>query len=82
MIWLDLANAYGSVPHAMFEEGMKFFWFPKELRKMIMEHCNRFKTRFTAGNFTIEWQRLEVGLFAGCAISVVLLGLVIDMISQ
>ena len=35
VIWLDLSNAYGSVPHAMIEEAMDFFWFPNELQEMI-----------------------------------------------
>ena len=32
VIWLDLENAYGSVPHVLIQEAMEFFWFPKELK--------------------------------------------------
>ena len=80
MIWLDLANAYGSVPHAMIEEAMDFFWFPNELQEMIMSYYNNFQMRFTTGTFTTDCQRLEKGIAAGCTISVVLFILVMEMI--
>ena len=80
VIWLDLANAYGSVPHAMIEEAMDFFWLPVEVRKMIMEYYDRFQMRFTTNDFTTDWQRLEVGIAAGCTISVVLFILAMEMI--
>ena len=79
VIWLDLANAYGSVPHAMIEEAMEIFWFPNELQEMIMSYYNNFQMRFTTATFTTDWQRLEKGITAGCTISVVLFILVMEM---
>ena len=80
VLWLDLSNAYGSVPHALIEEAMEFFWFPKELQKMLMQYYNEFVMRFTTEKFTTEWHRLEVGIAAGCTISVILFVLVMEMI--
>ena len=80
VIWLDLANAYGSVPHAIIEEAMEFFWIPEEVRKMIMLYYDKFLMRFTTNDFTTDFQRLEVGIAAGCTISVVLFVLVMEMI--
>ena len=76
MIWLDLADTYGSVPHTMIEEAIDFFWFPNELQEMIMSYYNNFQMRFTTGTFTTDWQRLGKGIAAGCTISVVLFILV------
>ena len=72
VIWLDLGNTYGSVPHAMIEEAMEFFWLPEEVQKMLKSYCNGFQTRFTTNKFITDWQRWEVGVTAGCTISVIL----------
>lgn len=29
IVWLDLANAYGSVPHALIQAAIDFFWIPE-----------------------------------------------------
>ena len=80
MIWLDLANAYGSVPHSLIQAAMDFFWIPKTVQKVLLEYYNKFKMRFTTGDFTTEWQSLEVGVAAGCTISGILFVLVMEMI--
>ena len=80
VVWLDLANAYGSVPHALIQAAMEFFWIPKEVQEFLMKYYNNFKMRFTTGTFTTEWQRLEVGIAAGCTISVILFVLVMEML--
>jgi hypothetical protein len=80
VIWLDLANAYGSVPHKLLELAMEHFWIPEVIQRMMMEYYDNFVMRFTTGKFTTDWQRLEVGIAAGCTISVVLFVLVMEMI--
>lgn len=79
MIWLDLANAYGSVPHKLIQATMDFFWIPRSVQTVLLKYYNRFKMRFTTGEFTTEWQRLEVGVAAGCTISGILFVLVMEM---
>lgn len=37
-----------------------------------MPHMDSLKMRFTVGNFTTKWQRLEKDIMTGCTISVVL----------
>ena len=54
VVWLDLANAYGSVPHALIQAAMDFFWIPKKVQHMLMKYYNNFKMRFTTGTFTTE----------------------------
>ena len=79
MVWLDLANAYGSVPHQMIHNAMDFFWIPDEVQKMLMAYYNNFKMRFTTSDYTTDWQSLEVGIAAGCTVSVILFVLVMEM---
>ena len=45
-----------------------------------MRYYQGFRMRFSADNFTTDWQRLEVGIAAGCTISVVLFVLVMEML--
>ena len=80
LIWLDLANAYGSVPHNLIQAAMDFFWIPKEVQKVLLKYYNKFKMRFTTTDFTTEWQSLEVGVAAGCTISGILFVLVMEML--
>ena len=79
VIWLDLANAYGSVPHKMLKEAMNFFWIPEEVQNMMMDYYDHFLMRFTTKDFTTNWQRLEIGIAAGCTISVIWFVLVMEM---
>ena len=80
VIWLDLANAYGSVPHKLIKLAMEHFWFPQAIQDLLMDYYDNFVMRFSTGTFTTEWQRLEVGIAAGCTISVILFVLVMEMI--
>ena len=80
VIWLDMTNAYGSVPHKLLKLAMEHFWFPKAVQELLMEYYDNFVMRFSTGSFTTGWQRLEVGIAAGCTISVILFVLVMEMI--
>ena len=80
VVWLDLANAYGSVPHKLLKMAMEHFWIPEEIQKLMMKYYDNFMMRFTVGDFTTEWQRLEIGIAAGCTISVIWFILVMEMV--
>ena len=83
VVWLDhvdLANAYGSVPHALIEFAMEFQWFPEKVRNFIMQYYSAFHMRFTTNQFTTSWQSLDVGIPMGCAISPILFVLAMEII--
>ena len=46
----------------------------------MMKYYGNFVMRFTVGDFTTEWQRLEIGIAAGCTISVIWFVLVMEMV--
>ena len=79
-MWLDLANAYGSVPHELLFKAMDFFHIPEKVKAVTKNYYNKFKMRFTTEDFTTDWHRLEVGIGAGCTISVIWFVLVMEMI--
>ena len=64
VIWLDLANAYGSVPHGLIEMAMENFWFPEPVKAMLMQQVSdttnfRCDSQQTASRLTGKGWRLE-----------------------
>ena len=80
VVWLDLANAYGSVPHGLLLKAMDFFYIPEDVKMLMKKYFDCFRMRFTTENFTSEWHRLEIGIAAGCTISVIWFILVMEML--
>ncbi len=69
VIWLDLANAYGSVPHLLIAYALEFFYIPDNIRTMIMNYFQDMHMCFALKKVTTGWQQLEVGIAMGCSIS-------------
>jgi hypothetical protein len=72
VVWLDLANAYGSIPHQLIEEALKHYHIPDHINKLIKSYLGNIQLRFTTHAYTTSWLRLEKGIITGCTISVVL----------
>ena len=71
LILLDLANANGSVPHALVKEALKRFLITAKVQNMIARYLDMVKFHFTVNDVTTQWQNLEVGIITGCTISVI-----------
>ena len=54
VIWLDLANAYGSVPHQMIHLFLQMYHFPAEISSMLGTYFDGFQMRFTTIDFTTK----------------------------
>ena len=67
--FLDLANAFGSVPHELLWESFNFFHVPEPITTLVKGYFQDLQLCFTTPDFTTTWQRLEVGIMAGCTIS-------------
>ncbi|KAG1932793.1 hypothetical protein F2P79_020826 [Pimephales promelas] len=72
VIWLDLANAYGSVPHQLINYAMEFFHMPTCVKSFVAQYFSNLQMCFSLQEFTTGWQRLEVGIAMGCTISPIL----------
>ena len=80
VIWLDLANAYGSVLHHLIRMAPDFFNFPSKVGEIIMKYFNSPFMKFTIKGYTTKWQALEVGIMMGCVISPLLFVLAMELI--
>ncbi len=72
VLWMDLANAYGAVPHAMIRFAMEFIYIPGKLQRLVLNYYNNFQMRFSTQQYTTSYQALEVGIPMGCTVSPIL----------
>ncbi|XP_056097411.1 uncharacterized protein LOC130076370 [Rhinichthys klamathensis goyatoka] len=80
VLWLDLANAYGSIPHKLVEEALNRHHTPKKFRDLILDYYTNFHVRVSSGTTTSDWHKLEKGIITGCTISVILFALAMNML--
>jgi hypothetical protein len=80
VLWLDLANAYGSIPHKLVELTLQKYHVPAQIQQLLKHYFDHFKMRFTVNDFTTSWQRLEVGIVTGCTISVILFAAAMNLL--
>lgn len=80
VLWLDLANAYGSIPHKLVQTTMTKHHVPHHIADLILDYYNHFRMRVSAGGVTSDWHKLEVGIITGCTISVILFAVAMNMI--
>lgn len=73
VVWLDLANAYGSVPHQLIRYALDFFYIPVCSRDLVAKYFEDLQMCCTHQDVTTGWQQLEVGIAMGCSISPILL---------
>lgn len=72
VIWLDLANAYGSVPHQLISYALEFFHMRPCIKNLVSLYFSNLQMCFELQGFMTWWQHLEVGIAMGCAISPIL----------
>ena len=72
VVWLDLANAYGSIPHQLIYTALQHYHVPNHVQKIISNYLDGIKLRFSVGDQLTKWQKLEKGIVTGCTVSVVL----------
>ncbi|GFO00759.1 reverse transcriptase [Plakobranchus ocellatus] len=80
VIWLDLANAYGSVPHEMIQLALRMYHVPEVIQVMLDDYFSGFRMRFSTNNYTTSWINLEVGIAMGCTIPPILFVMAMEVI--
>lgn len=43
VVWLDLANAYGTIPHNLIDKALEYYHIPKNIRQMVTSYLGSFK---------------------------------------
>ena len=52
VLWLDLTNAYGTVPHKLVEITLQKYHVPNHVQELLNDYSTNFKMRFTIGDIT------------------------------
>ncbi|XP_039590572.1 uncharacterized protein LOC120514312 [Polypterus senegalus] len=68
VLWLDLANAYGSIPHKLVETTLDWHHVPFKIKGLIMDYYSNFSLRVTSGSIASNWHRLEIGKVFDCSL--------------
>ena len=71
-ILLDLANAYGLVPHMLIIFTLRRYKIPGDWITLVIKYYDGLWGRMSASGVSSDWHRYEKGIFAGCTISVIL----------
>jgi len=61
-VTLDLANAYGSVPHELLWVAFNFFRVPMSITNLVKAYFTDLQFSFSTPKFSTAWQCLEVGM--------------------
>ncbi|KAL7852846.1 hypothetical protein SRHO_G00186310 [Serrasalmus rhombeus] len=69
VVFLDLANAFGSVPHRILWTAFAFFQVPDNITNLVQAYFRDIQFCMTMHESTTAWQQLELGIMAGCTIS-------------
>ena len=80
VVWLDLTNAYGSIPHKLVETTLIRYHMPVKVQNIVSRYYENFYLRFSCNKGTSGWQRLEKGIITGDTISVILFASAMNML--
>lgn len=80
VVWLDLANSYGSVPNQLIQLHLNFFHIPPCIRSLVAAYFNNFHVCYTTQEISKDLHRLEKGIAMDCSISPILFTAVFEII--
>ena len=71
-LWLDLENAYGSIPHKLIEFALRRYKVPERWIELLLGYYDGLWGRSSSSGVSSEWTNYQKGIFAGCTVSVIL----------
>ncbi|KAL7834877.1 hypothetical protein SRHO_G00291350 [Serrasalmus rhombeus] len=80
VVFLDVANAFGSVPHRILWTAFAFFQVPDNIANLIQAYFRDIQFCMTMHESTTAWQQLELGIMAGCTVSPLAFTLAMELI--
>lgn len=82
VIWLDLANAFGSVPHAAISFALRWYHLPETFVELIEAYYAGLYGRFSVQDWTSDWQKFSIGIFMGCTLSPILFVTTFNLLNE
>ena len=72
IIWLDIANAYGSIPHKLIAFALHRYGVSPQWIRLIETYYKENFSKSFSKSATSAWHRHQSGIFAGCTLSIIL----------
>ena len=80
VVWLDLANAYGAVPHSLLWRALTSYHVPEYMINILKAYFGGFRMRYRTKSYVTDWTQLEVGIAMGCTVSPILFVLAMQVL--
>ena len=71
-VWLDVANAYGSIPHQLIFLALKRYGVADSWINLIMSYYGGLWSKSCSESAPSDWHVSERGIFTGCTVSIIL----------
>ena len=71
-IWLDIANAYGSIPHKLIVFALKRYGIPISWIRIVETYYKGLFSKSFSESAKSSWHRQQGGIFQGCTLSIIL----------
>ena len=72
VIWLDFANAYGSIPHKLIVFALHRYGVSPQWIRLIETYYKEIFSKSFSQSVTSSWHRHQWGIFADCTLSIIL----------
>ena len=72
VIWLNIANAYGSILHKLIVFTLHRYGVSPQWIRLIGTYYERIFSKSFSKSATSVWHRHQQGIFAGCTLSIIL----------
>jgi len=80
VVWVDLMNAYGRVPHNLILFALRYYKFPEWLCNYMVSYYDELIVRVVTKEWKTKWFFYLIGLFQGDPLSVVLFLIVFNLL--
>ena len=72
VIWLDIGNAYGSIPHKLIVFALHRYGVSPQWIRLIETYYEGIFSKSFSESATSAWHRHQQRIFAGCTLSIIL----------
>jgi len=80
ILWLDLANAYGSVRHNLIQFALNWYHVPLIIQELIFDYYEKLCVMVIFKGWSTVFFLLDIGLFQGCVLSTILFDCVFQLL--
>ena len=80
VVWLDLANTYGAVPHPPIWKALKAFHVNQGIIRMLQQCFGGFEMCFMTEDYMTSWINLRISIAIECSISPTLFVMAMELI--